>query len=436
MIILKKILPVVALLPLVIGTIGYVISGEMTTNALYASFALYFTNPVSDEYNIYIEIARWTAPLVTATTILCALQNVWESLKCRVSLLGKKDRVAVYSDEECNVTFGKGVSAIYPGEKFKRYANSHIIMFSNDKKSLQFYEEHKDELSGKKVYIGIRNIECSLLNTVKYVTFFDVNTAIARLLWKEIALWDRGMDDCEVVIWGDSNLAGDIVCVGLQLNLFTLNQKVKYHIITDNQLFQSRHSEFRLMNDDELVFYDKANSDVWKVVSKANIIIIADDLETELLQTVVVKSGETPLYYYSPDEGDLVSYLSYGNLIPFGRKTQVLTDDNIRRKKLIRKAIVLNEHYANQYGTEKEWDSLTGFLKSSNISASDFGEVLSALSTKRSEDELAMLEHIRWCRFYYLNYYTLGTPDSGKNRDDNKRIHKDLVDYKELAPSE
>ena len=102
---IKKLLLILALVPLVAGTIGYIFSGEMFSNALYAAFALYFTNPVSDAYNISIEIARWTAPLVTATTILCALQSVWETLKCRIALLGKMDKVAVYSDEECHISF-------------------------------------------------------------------------------------------------------------------------------------------------------------------------------------------------------------------------------------------------------------------------------------------------------------------------------------------
>ena len=128
--------------------------------------------------------------------------------------------------------------------------------------------------------------------------------------------------------------------------------------------------------------------------------------------------------------------MSCGKLIPCGRNNIVFTDDNIRRKRLIKKAIALNEHYASLYGSENDWDSLSGFLKASNISASDFGEVLSALSIRKSEDELAKLEHIRWCRFYYLNYYTLGTPDNGKNRDDSKRIHKDLIPYEQLDISE
>ena len=54
----KKVLTVLALVPLVLGTIGYKLSGEMITNALYAAFSLYFTSQISDAYNMYIEIFR------------------------------------------------------------------------------------------------------------------------------------------------------------------------------------------------------------------------------------------------------------------------------------------------------------------------------------------------------------------------------------------
>ena len=139
-----------ALVPLIIGTIGYILAGEMFSNALYAAFALYFTNPVSDAYNVFVEIARWTAPLVTATAILCALQSVWGALRCRIALFGKKDSVAVYSDVDHHIRFNKKTGAIYPGEVFKRYADSHIIMFSTDEVNLQFYEEHRADLKNKK----------------------------------------------------------------------------------------------------------------------------------------------------------------------------------------------------------------------------------------------------------------------------------------------
>lgn len=83
-------LPVLAILPMAIGVLGYMLAGEMFSNALYAAFALYFTNPISDAYNVFVEAARWTAPLVTATAILCVLQSVWDALRYRIKLLRKK----------------------------------------------------------------------------------------------------------------------------------------------------------------------------------------------------------------------------------------------------------------------------------------------------------------------------------------------------------
>ena len=65
-----------------------------------------------------------------------------------------------------------------------------------------------------------------------------------------------------------------------------------------------------------------------------------------------------------------------------------------------------------------------------------FGEVLSDLNDKISEEEQAELEHIRWCRYLLLNNYRYGVPENGENRDDVKRIHKDLVKYSDLEPSE
>lgn len=432
----KKWFPVLTLLPLAIGTAGYLTAGERVSDALYAAFALYFVNPVSDGYNWYIEIARWSAPLATATTILCALQSVWQSLRNRLHLLWRKECVAVYSDGENRIRFGKEVSVIYPGEKFKSYAREHIIMFSSVQKSLQFYEEHRGELSKKKVYIGTKEIEGCFLNPVGDVTFFDINNSVARILWKEIALWNRGRAAFDLVIWGGNALSDEIISTGLQLNLFSTSQKIRYHIIAGQNLFRIRHDGLKLMNEDELLCYESGDPHIWDVISGADLVILADVPDPETLQTIAVRAGDAAVYYYSPRQGDIASWFSYGNIRPFGREEAVLTDENIRRGGLIRRAVALNDHYADLYGTEKNWNALSGFLKSSNISASDFGEVLRDLNGKVSEEEQAELEHIRWCRFMFLNYYTWGIPENGKKRDDAKRIHMDLTAYDRLDPDE
>lgn len=440
MIMKKKILVLLFILPLLLGTIGYIISGEMFTDALYASFALYFTNPISDTYNVYIEIARWAAPLsiilAAGEAIQYLAQNGWEAIKNRVKLLGKKNSVSVYSDTDSQICFEKDVSVIYPGDRFTKYAKEHIIMFSTDEKNLQFYEKHKKELAGKRVYIGIREIESCFLNPLEDVTLFDINNSIARMLWKNISLWKKGKEEFNVVVWGNDPLSGEIISNGLQMNLFSKKQKIKYIFVTDNSDFKIRHGELKLMNNDELSYLDYKAPGIWDAVSKADIIILSHMPDAAVMQTIVVKAGGSDIYYYAPSKGDVFSHFSFGNLLPFGEDEAVLTDENIRREALISRAKKLNEHYANLYGTEKDWNALPGFLKGSNISASDFGEVLSGLKEGIDEEEQAELEHIRWCRYMFLNYYTQGTPTNGKNRDDAKRIHKALVDFSVLTLQE
>lgn len=421
---------------MIIGTIGYLIAGEMLSNAMYAAFSLYSGSASSDAYNVYIEIARWTAPLVTATAIVCALKNVWNAVKDRIKLLWKSDSVAVYSDQDERISFGKDASVIYPGETFKKYAQEHIIVFSTDQKSLHFYEKHRDALADKKTYIGVKDIECCFLESLGNVNVFDINGAVARMLWKEIALWKKAKTEADIVIWGDDALFETIISTGLQMNLFSRSQRIRYHIITNNSLFRARHSELKLMNNDELCYYQEDDPAVWDVIAKSDIIIVSDVSDTEIMQTIVVKAGTSEVYYYSPEEGNVFSHFSYGNIVPFGRNTDVLTDKNIRRSGTVKKAVKLHENYAKQYGTEQKWDQLSGFLKGSNISASDFGEVLYALHGSISEEEQAELEHIRWCRFMFLNYYTYGIPENSKNRDDSRRIHRDLVRFAELGSGE
>ena len=43
---------------------------------------------------------------------------------------------------------------------------------------------------------------------------------------------------------------------------------------------------------------------------------------------------------------------------------------------------------------------------------------------------------MRWCRYHWLNNWSLGTPANGKNKDPGARIHVDLRPYAELSEAE
>lgn len=433
---IKKIIPILCVIPLIIGAIGYAVSGEMATDSLYASFALYFTNPVSDAYNGYIEFARWTAPLVTATAILYALRTVWNNLIGWLKCLSK-DSVAVYSDEEIKIKFEKNVKAVYPGETFKSHAKSHIILFSSDQKSLKFFENNRDSLKGKRVYIGLRELEAGLIKEVDSAILFDINGTIARNLWKEIKLWKSPKEDNCVVVYGNSLLAQNILSCGLLLNLFSKNQKITYHVISEKSQFQIKHPELTLQNHDEIIYHSGLDQNAWDIIRTADVVVIADVVLADMLQAFLVNTAVGQLYYYSPEVGDVGDYIAYRNPKAFGRYEDILTDENIRSLKLVQAAIALNEEYVAIYGGgEKDWDKLSIFLKNSNISAADYKEVRAELSVSVSREVLYELEHIRWCRYHFLNYWKWGISSNGKSKDDEGRIHKDLVLYDELSDEE
>ncbi len=232
-----------------------------------------------------------------------------------------------------------------------------------------------------------------------------------------------------------------MLSVGLQLNLFSKEQHIVYHIISKEQHFRIKHSNLLLMNGDEIQHYmgfreGETDRMPWEVLEKADFVIVADLVSAEIFQTIAVKAGGKKLYYYSPVSGDAGDYIAYGMPEAFGENEEIFTNENIRRQKLVQTAIALNEQYAAKYHTERDWNRLSGFLKSSNISSADFQQVLRELSSSMPEEELAELEHIRWCRFYSLNYWRQGNPEGKERKDEHKRIHRDMVAYSALSEEE
>lgn len=117
-------------------------------------------------------------------------------------------------------------------------------------------------------------------------------------------------------------------------------------------------------------------------------------------------------------------------------------------------SIRINLRYAHLYqGIEeteengmREWQKLDSFTRYSNISAADYQQVrmnmlqdmgmdISSLDDG-TVDMLAELEHIRWCRYHYLNNWQYGIPENGKAKDNENRIHSLLVPYRMLSEEE
>lgn len=440
---LKKWVPALSILPFLLGAAGYVLAGERVLDALYFSFSLYFVNLVSDSSNALVEIARWTAALVTATVVLCALKQVWTRL-CWAALCLGRDSVAVYCSGEVRVTFpDSGHSAVYPGREFRPRAKSHIIMLDQDSESLAFYEANRDRLRGRPVYIGLRELDRSFMRDVPDVTFYDIDGAAARILWKTLKLWRQGKEQLSVVIWGGGHLGQNILNHGLLLNLFAPNQKVAYHLVGDTALYQMSRRQFRSGNGDTITFHDADSTSAWEAVRGADVVILAEEAPVQLLQALCVACEAGTVYYYAPGETDVGAYLNFSGLHPFGKG--LYTDENIRGEALVLRAKEQHYEYAKEFGclapgetADQAWRKLDGFTQWSNISSSDFQEVLPDILAARPAltlEQLAALEHLRWCRFHTLNGWQYGIPKSG-SRDGERKLHRCLCPYEELEPED
>lgn len=436
---LKKLVPLLSVVPLLLGTSGYLWAGERLLDALYFSFSLYFVNLVSDSSNILVELARWTAALVTATAVLYALRQIGTRLYWAALCL-KRDSVAVYCDGEERVLFSdKGHGVIYPGRNFRPGAKSHIIMLKNDRDSLAFYEASRHLLRGRPVYIGLREMDWNFMRDVPDVTFYDIDSAAARTLWKSLRLWRLGRSRLTLVIWGGGHLGQSILDHGVLMNLFAPDQEVSYHLVGDTLLYQMNRSRFLTGNLDTVSFHETDSPSAWEAVRQADVVILAEEAPAERIQALRTVCEKGVVYYYAAEDVDLGAYLKFSGLYAFGKG--LCTDENIRGEALVQKAKALHYSYVKAYSqpapgetADEAWKKLNGFARWSNISSADFQEVLPDIQAARPAltlDTLAALEHLRWCRFHTLAGWRYGVPEKG-SQDAERKIHKCLCPYDKL----
>lgn len=454
---IKKIVWVLLPIPLIIGTIGYYISGMSLLDSLYFGIRLYGLEWESDVKNIYVEAARWTAPFLTAAGFVTIISSVYSFVHKRMVILFYKNAVAVYTNSargELVCSNMKG-SILCSKTPLKRVKN-HIILFDTDEENILFYRTHKDFFQNKKkrrtVYLCLNETDsCLLKPDMDNVCIFNAYDMIARDLWKSIKLWncEKREDVQKVALLGFDSLGQRILRYGLQMNIYAENQCVEYHILGESSLYEAANRHFQPFNGDKLFFHGEVGEDKWKLLRDADYVIVAQDATIELLQGLFYNCEKAKIYYYNPAGEQISEYLNTDRLVAYGEDELIFTTENVRTDKLYERAQDVNYQYlvsTQQEGIkskEEEWRALDGFTKGSNISSCDYSEVvleLEAFSQKNgfeiTLEEYARFEHIRWSRYHLLNGWKYGVPEGGKNKDKERRIHTCLIPYEELSETE
>ncbi|MDD6457029.1 MAG: hypothetical protein PUF59_10665 [Lachnospiraceae bacterium] len=455
-----KKMPVLFVLPLIIGVICYMQAGIRFLDALYYSVDLYLFDYYENEaVRLCMQEHLWTAlglnlmllmaPLLTATAIILQFQESCQWLGAHlVSLLPKS--TIIYGDTPKSRALCKNIrrSSLWTNAPL-RSASRHIVMFGEDLKSLDVCRKYQSLLKKKDVYICVNEAGATSLKDIyekdheagqMSIRFFNYNDTVARLFWKERKIWKSGKKVQKIAIVGFGSLGIRMLETALQLNLFHEEQCIEYYVFGDNGRYQHSHANLQLMNRDRVYYFPLDSREQWECMPQMDMIILTEVSGVAMVQAVLGCSACAEVYVYNPDDLGLKSYFSSGRLQVFGEYRSVLTEENITSNKLYKNAMELNAEYEKKVAegnvdAQEAWNRLSGFLKSSNISAADFGEVLRSLAENKAGADLdlfARLEHIRWCRFHFLHYWKYGIPDCGQGKDEKKRIHSCLRPFDEL----
>ena len=244
---------------------------------------------------------------------------------------------------------------------------------------------------------------------------------------------------------------------GVQKNIFHPDQHIEYHVFYADRKFAACVPGLQNM-EDSVLFHEEEWYQAKECINKADRILVSDqENDVAFLNDFLSFAPQKRIDIFS-GEGELLKMLfQRPNLHVYDSEQEGRKIENILNEKLFEQAKQLNLNYAMMYGTaksneearEKEWKKLNAFTKYSNVSSVDYHEIrkqmLRSFTGSDCTEEgaylpylelFAELEHIRWCRYHFLNDWSYGIPKNGKAKDADLRIHRSLIPYRELSEAE
>ncbi len=441
-------------IPLVIGLIGFLVAGTGFLDALFSAISLYGLEIQDTPPNALVEIARWTAPIATATGLLMTLRSVRDSLRNWARY--KRGRsVAVYGPEQERGEFLKalGRRGIEGHEDFVR-AQSYVLLDEEDK-NFGFYGKHREKLKGRAVYIRSSSLQPQSVLDPELRLFSAEETA-ARRFWKEHCLYGEAKKadwHLKLVLIGFGRLGEELLSRALQYNVFHPGQCIEYHVFGDDGRYPALHPRLSEL-EDRVVFHGEPWYGCLGLLEEAGRILVVQQAGQNGIVADLLQATLRPkLYVFAADTSGTRLLEAQERLVPYPWKKLAQDPDDVLKDRLYDNAKRLNLRYAHVYGgtaeteenRERAWAELDGFTRYSNVSAADYHEIQLRILEEEgvhgplSEawvERFARLEHMRWCRYHWLNNWSLGKPAGGKNKDPQARVHVDLRPYGELSEGE
>ncbi|MFI3283778.1 MAG: hypothetical protein R3Y57_01710 [Erysipelotrichaceae bacterium] len=446
----KKIWILASVIVLIISVYGYLdLYPNAYNDALYFAFHLFTFNYSIEDYSQILMVTRWIAPLLSLSGLILVVELVFMKIKNHVMSIGAKTMVITGSGHGmelfCKDLKQNHIPYIASDNAYK--SDCYVIMYESDEESLTHFLKMADYYRSLhhpnlKVYIQLESFDELLFNQYPFDVYpFSNADALAQLFWqsemKKIckACYEKE-DAYHICIIGDGIYAQKLLKKGLLTNIFSIHQKIVYHVFNDWTKFQYSYLSWKdiccATNEymlDEVIFHHDDWMKDRTLLDKMDLIVISHDQQYENLKQASklkflkdVQCSVKSLIFDSA-LGDLSCFESFGNdELTYNHKV-------ILKESLIQSGKAQHENYVRLHGGVS-WSSLSYFLKQSNIESANFNKFnMSEISQyiKENKDEtMNELEHIRWSRFHYMHNWQYG------ERNNDLRRHNNLVPYKEL----
>lgn len=449
-------------LPFILGFIGNYKSGNSVLDSLYGALCIYVMELQIHPENFLSELARWTAPLMTASGVFMAFQQIRRLVTNRIR--GKNpNSVAIYGDspyiDALIDQLGKlGIQgALDDLSDGIDKAGKYIILFNQDHDGLAFYEKYKNHFNHGQVYLHLNTIMPQSIQDAN-LTVFNLIENTARIYWDTFSLAEDFANhhlNLKIGIIGFDSLGQNILTYGLLNNIYSVSQHLEYHIWGDASDYQSIHTQLHQLAPDEIIFHKGTWSQNLDIINSLDRLILCESSEQnmEILSMLLTFSTCRKIHVSDYYNQIIPSLFWQDGIQVFGCAETIINVEHIFKESLLADAKAFNHYYAKKYqgcpdteeAKEAAFRSLDSFTRYSNIASADYQKVREKMiSILQEPDEsiadtvirnrmlLAELEHIRWCRYHYLNNWRYGIPENGKAKDAAQRIHTDLVPFQEL----
>lgn len=415
------------LLPALIGFYGFMqVQGMTVSWALYYTFRLYGLNTDIGDINIFIEIARWMAPVSIAGVLILAVKSVNTYFATYLRTM-KKDCCSVYgsSTEVEDLLHNLGKSGIHGHPDRIKNTPYHVIMFDNDNDSEAFYSKNEQMLKKHKVYLSIERNQMLNMKDNNVFTFSAADNCAIQYWKNHLAAKNE-----KIAIIGDEELTDTLLFRGLLTNITALDQSIEYHIWKKENDFPYLHSGLKKVKMDSMVFHEQPYYKELDLLQQMSRIILcghdADNLKVlaKLSEALIAPEIHIKMRY----KAGAVTICGNSKVQVFGTSDELMNRDTIIKQKLLEGAKELHNSYYKLYGG-KRWEELDAFKKQANLFSAEYCLVVKKLHLDGTDKEiLAELVHECWCRFHYLNGWSYA-----EKRSDSAKQHNLLVPYKELS---